>query len=108
GNYGGFGAESPPFIAPDAATPRTPPRGGGFYTFWPDSDPRVLPRGPAAFNGSYTPPLPPAHRCLPRPSRPHPAPPPVPPAPGVRRGASRTRSHDVRPLNEADQKTTNP
>jgi GH25 family lysozyme M1 (1,4-beta-N-acetylmuramidase) len=53
GNYGGFGAYSPLFIARYATTPGTLPNGWGFYTFWQYSDSGIFPGDQDTFNGSY-------------------------------------------------------
>ena len=53
GNYGGFGAYSPLFIARYASTPGTLPNGWGFYTFWQYSDSGIFPGDQDTFNGSY-------------------------------------------------------
>jgi GH25 family lysozyme M1 (1,4-beta-N-acetylmuramidase) len=54
GNYGGFGAYDPLWIARYAASPGTLPNGWGFYTFWQYAAGGRLPGDQDVFNGSYT------------------------------------------------------
>jgi GH25 family lysozyme M1 (1,4-beta-N-acetylmuramidase) len=53
GNYGGFAAYSPLFIARYTSTPGLLPAGWGFYTFWQYSDSGIFPGDQDTFNGSY-------------------------------------------------------
>jgi GH25 family lysozyme M1 (1,4-beta-N-acetylmuramidase) len=55
GNYGGFGAYDPLFIANYSASGGGPlPNGWGFYTFWQYADQGSLPGDQDVFNGPYT------------------------------------------------------
>ena len=54
GNYGGFGAYDPLWIARYAAGPGTLPNGWGFYTFWQYAPGGRLPGDQDVFNGAYT------------------------------------------------------
>jgi GH25 family lysozyme M1 (1,4-beta-N-acetylmuramidase) len=54
GNYAGFGAYDPLWIARYAASAGTLPKGWGFYTFWQYAPSGRLPGDQDVFNGSYT------------------------------------------------------
>jgi GH25 family lysozyme M1 (1,4-beta-N-acetylmuramidase) len=54
GNYGGFGAYDPLWIARYAASSGTLPNGWGFYTFWQYAPGGKLPGDQDIFNGAYT------------------------------------------------------
>jgi GH25 family lysozyme M1 (1,4-beta-N-acetylmuramidase) len=54
GNYGGFGASDPLWIARYAARSGTLPHGWGFYTFWQYAPGGKLPGDQDVFNGAYT------------------------------------------------------
>lgn len=55
GNYGGFGADDPLWIANYTASGGGPrPNGWGFYTFWQYADSGTLPGDQDVFNGAYT------------------------------------------------------
>ncbi len=54
GNYGGFGAYDPLWIARYASGPGTLPNGWGFYTFWQYAAGGSLPGDQDVFNGAYT------------------------------------------------------
>jgi GH25 family lysozyme M1 (1,4-beta-N-acetylmuramidase) len=55
GNYGGFGAYDPLWIANYSASGGgTLPNGWGFYTFWQYADSGSLPGDQDVFNGAYT------------------------------------------------------
>jgi GH25 family lysozyme M1 (1,4-beta-N-acetylmuramidase) len=53
GNYGGFGAYSPLFIARYASTAGTLPNGWSFYTIWQYADSGIFPGDQDVFNGAY-------------------------------------------------------
>jgi GH25 family lysozyme M1 (1,4-beta-N-acetylmuramidase) len=54
GNYSGFAAYDPLWIARYAASAGTLPKGWGFYTFWQYAPSGRLPGDQDIFNGSYT------------------------------------------------------
>ena len=54
GNYGGFGAYDPLWIARYASGPGTLPKGWGFYTFWQYAPGGSLPGDQDVFNGAYS------------------------------------------------------
>jgi GH25 family lysozyme M1 (1,4-beta-N-acetylmuramidase) len=54
GNYGGFGANDPLWIARYAASAGTLPNGWGFYTFWQYAPGGRLPGDQDIFNGAYS------------------------------------------------------
>jgi GH25 family lysozyme M1 (1,4-beta-N-acetylmuramidase) len=54
GNYGGFGAYDPLWIANYNGSAGTLPNGWGFYTFWQYADSGSLPGDQDVFNGAYS------------------------------------------------------
>lgn len=52
GNYGGFGANDPLFIARYSSSAGTLPAGWGFYTFWQYADSGTFPGDQDVFNGT--------------------------------------------------------
>lgn len=54
GNYGGFGATNPLWIARYSSSPGTLPNGWSYQTFWQYADSGTFPGDQDYFNGAYS------------------------------------------------------